>query len=201
MVTIEVTQVAEKRMYAEADTNPQVDIEWHTVPFGHKDSYALRVLAQLLSTRTGRLYKGLVLGSQVATSMDAAQDSHKWAGFFDISGEARDGHTPEEVEQGIYAEIDKLKKEEVPAEELQKVKNEFAAGEYRNCSANMPIFINSFKTTAKATGAKSTTPSAKIQAVTAADIKRVANKYFTKENRVVSIFTRKTTAAKPEAAQ
>ena len=31
----------------------------------------------------------------------------------------------------------------------------------------------------------------KIQAVTAADIKRVANKYFTKENRAVAIYTRK----------
>ena len=39
----------------------------HTVPFGHKDSYALSILSQVLSTRTGRLYKGLVLGSKVAS--------------------------------------------------------------------------------------------------------------------------------------
>ena len=31
----------------------------------------------------------------------------------------------------------------------------------------------------------------KIQAVTAADVKRVANEYFTKENRTVAIYTRK----------
>ena len=31
----------------------------------------------------------------------------------------------------------------------------------------------------------------KIQAVTAADVKRVASKYFTKENRTVAIYTRK----------
>jgi hypothetical protein len=48
-------------MNAEAEANPQVDILWHTVPFGHKDSYPLAILAQVLSTRTGRLYKGLVL--------------------------------------------------------------------------------------------------------------------------------------------
>src|SRR6266436_4004365 len=35
VVTVEMKQVAEKRMYAEAETNPQVDIMWHTVPFGH----------------------------------------------------------------------------------------------------------------------------------------------------------------------
>jgi predicted Zn-dependent peptidase len=31
----------------------------------------------------------------------------------------------------------------------------------------------------------------KIQAVTAADVKRVANEYFAKENRTVAIYTRK----------
>ena len=31
----------------------------------------------------------------------------------------------------------------------------------------------------------------KYQAVTAADVKRVANTYFTKENRAVAIYTRK----------
>ena len=39
----------------------------------------------------------------------------------------------------------------------------------------------------------------KIQAVTAADIKRVANQYFTKENRFVAIYTRKANSTKQEA--
>jgi predicted Zn-dependent peptidase len=38
---------------------------------------------------------------------------------------------------------------------------------------------------------------AKIQAVTAADVKRVANKYLTTENRTVAIYTRKA-GSKPE---
>src|SRR6185503_4502527 len=56
VVTLEVKQMAEKRMIAEAEANPQVDILWHTVAFQHRDSYALRILGQILSTRTGRLY-------------------------------------------------------------------------------------------------------------------------------------------------
>ncbi|MBI3191664.1 MAG: insulinase family protein, partial [Pedosphaera parvula] len=35
VVTLEVPQQAEKRMYAEAEANPMVDIVWHTVAFGH----------------------------------------------------------------------------------------------------------------------------------------------------------------------
>src|SRR5205807_4538526 len=108
VVTLEVKQLAEKRMNGEADTNPQVDIMWHTVPFEHKDSYALEILGQILSTRTGRLYKGLVLGSGIATSVSAEQGSQKWAGYFESSGEVREGHKPEELEQGIYDNIERL---------------------------------------------------------------------------------------------
>ena len=200
VITTEVPQLAEKRMNAEAEANPQVDIEWHAVPFGHKDSYALRVLGQLLSTRTGRLYKGLVLGSQVATSVDATPDPRKWAGDFDISGEAKEGKTPEQVEQGIYAELDKLKNEEVPAEELQKVKNEFAAGQYRKLTSNMAILYQLIQDDGEGDWHEINDEGAKIQAVTAADVQRVAKKYFTKENRMVSIFTRKPGSAPKEAA-
>ncbi len=35
----------------------------------------------------------------------------------------------------------------------------------------------------------------KLQAVTAADVKRVANQYFSKENRTVAVYTRKAGAA------
>jgi predicted Zn-dependent peptidase len=200
LITTEVPQLAEKRMYAEVEANPQVDVEWHAVPFGHKDSYALRVLAQLLSSLTGRLYKGMVLGSQVATSVDAGPDTRKWAGLFDISGEARDGKTPEDVEQGIYAEIEKIKKDGVPAEELQKVKNEFAANEYRKLSANMPILHQLIVNEGEGDWREINEAGPKIQAVTADDVQRVVKKYFTRENRVVSIFTRKTGSSK-EAAQ
>ena len=189
--TLEVKQLAEKRMYAEADTNPQVDIMWHTVPFGHKDSYALQILGEILSTRTGRLYKNLVLGSGVATSVNAGQGSQKWAGYFDVSGEARDGHKPEEVEQGIYDNIAKLQQEEVPAEELQKVKNNFAAGEYRRLSANFPILHQIIYYDGEGDWHEINAEGAKIQAVTDADVKRVANEYFSKENRTVAIYTRK----------
>jgi predicted Zn-dependent peptidase len=203
VVTLEVKQLAEKRMNAEADTNPQVDINWHTVPFGHKDSYALEILGQLLSTRTGRLYKGLVLGSGVATDTYADQGSQKWEGYFNAGGEVREGHKPEEVEQGIYDNLDKIKNEEIPAEELQKVKNNFAAAEYRRLSANSPILMQLIHTEGEGNWREINEAGPKIQAVTAADVKRVTNQYFTKENRAVAVYTRKAgaAAAKTDAAK
>lgn len=202
VVTLEVKQLAEKRMYAEAETNPQADIVWHAVPFGHRDSYALQVLAQLLSTRTGRLYKGLVLGSKVATEAYAQVDTRKWAGLFNAGGEAREGRKPEEVEQAIYAELEKLKNEEVPAAELQKVKNNFAAQEYRKLSANSPILMQLIHYEGEGDWHEINDAGKKIQAVTAADIQRVARTYLTRENRAVAIYTRKAgTPAKSEEKQ
>ncbi len=191
IVTMEMKQTAEKRLYAEAETNPQVDIMWHTVPFGHRDSYALEVMAQILSTRTGRLYKGLVLGSGVATEVFARQDSSKWNGLFDAGGEAKEGHKPEEVETAIYSEIDKLKETLVPDQELQKVKNNFAAAEYRKLSSNHAILFQIIGNEGEGDWHEINEAGPKTQAVTAEDIKRVANKYFTKENRNVAIYTRK----------
>ena len=195
LVTTEMPQSVEKRMNAEVAANPQVDIMWHTVPFAHKDSYALQILAQILSTHTGRLYKGLVLGSGVATDISASQNSQKWAGWFDISGEAAEGRTPEEVEKGIYAELDKLKHDPVPPEELQKVKNNFAAEQYRQLNSNQNILQNLIWNDGEGDWREINTAQPKLEAVTAADVMRVATEYFTKDNRAVAIFTRKPDAA------
>jgi predicted Zn-dependent peptidase len=196
VVTLEVRQEAEKRMNAEAETNPQVEILWHTVAFKHRDSYALELLAQVLSTRTGRLYKGLVLGSQVATDASAGQDSRKWAGMFYVGAEAATGHTPAEVEQAIYAEIDTLKNTPVPADELQKVKNNFAAGEYRRLSSNYAILMQIIGNEGMGDWREVNEAGPRYQAVTAADIQRVAQTYLTRENRTVASFTRKPSPSK-----
>jgi predicted Zn-dependent peptidase len=178
-------------MNAEAEVNPQVEILWKTVGFGHKDSYALQILSQILSTRTGRLYKGLVLNSKVATEASAGQHSLKQSGIFFADGEVAEGHTPDEVEQAVYREVEKLQNEPVPAKELQKVKNNFAANEYRKLGANMAILQQLIRTDGSGNWREINEAGPKLQAVTAADVQRVAQKYFTKENRTVCTFTRK----------
>ena len=171
---------------------------WHSVPFGHPDSYVLDVISQILSDRTGRLYKGLVLGKEVATSVFARQDSRKWAGLFNAGGEAKEGATPGDVEQAIYAEIERLKTEDVPGKELQKVKNQFAAYEYRKLRNNFFILIQLIFYEGLGDWKEINEGGPKAQAVTTEDIKRVATKYFTRENRAVATYTRKPGASKDE---
>jgi len=191
VITMEMPQKAEKRFYAEAETNPNVDIYWHTPAFGHKDTYALSVMSKILTGSTGRLKKELVLKSKLATDTFAWTRGMQYAGQFNAGGEVADGKDPAEVEAAIHAVIEKLKTEPVPAKELQKVKNNFAASEYRRLTSNHPILMQIIYTEGTGNWRELNTSGAKLQAVTAADIQRVAKKYFTKEKRAVAIYTRK----------
>jgi predicted Zn-dependent peptidase len=53
--TLEMPQQAEQRLVAYAETSPQVRVRYHSVPDGHKDEFALDVMASILNGRTGRL--------------------------------------------------------------------------------------------------------------------------------------------------
>ena len=203
VVTLEPKQGAEMRMMAEAETQPQVEIRYHTVGFQHKDSYALDVMSAILNGRTGRLYKDMVEGSKVASSAGAQQDSRKYAGAVSFEAATKGESTPVQLEEGWYAELKKLQTEAVPAGELQKVKNQAMADSYRRLQSNFFLLIQLAQAEALGDWSEINKESAKIQAVTAEDIKRVANQYFDKTNRSVATYTRKagaTMAADPELA-
>jgi predicted Zn-dependent peptidase len=196
--THEVKQLAEKRMIAYADTNPEVVIRYHTAADGHIDDFALGLLSDLLNGRTGRLQKSLVLSQKIANSASAFQDGRKYEGFFQFRGVAKQGHTPEEVEQALYKEIERLQKELVGDEELQKVKNQNAAGDFRRLQSNFALMIQLLVADGGRGWQTINTDPPRVQAVTAQDIQRVANRYFTPENRTVAIYYTRKGAATEE---
>ncbi len=191
MITTETPSVAEKRFYAEAETNPAAEIRWHTVAFVHQDVPALLALEQVLDGPTGRLQKGLVLGGGVATSARANCDPRKYEGLFSIQAECKEGRTPEELEKAIYAELEKLQKDPVPADELQKVKNRYLTDAYRQMGGGFLLLFRYVLAEGRGTWRDADRIDQAVQAVTAADIQQVARKYFTRENRTVAIWTRK----------
>jgi predicted Zn-dependent peptidase len=193
--TQEMQQLAEQRMVAYAETSPQARVRYHTVADGHADEFALVVLGDLLSGRTGRLYKSLVLQQEVANNASAGQNGSKYEGYFELRGTAKPGKSPEDVEQALYKEIEKLQKEPVPADELQKVKNQSAANQFRGLQSNFGLMVQLLLRDANRGWATINTDEARTQAVTPADIQRVANKYFKPENRTVAIYRTKQAAA------
>jgi predicted Zn-dependent peptidase len=192
--TSEMPQLAEKRMVAWAETVPQVRVRYHTVAEGHKDDFVLDILGSLLSGRTGRLYKSLVLQQAIANSAGAGQDARKYEGLFEISAVAKPGKTPEEVEQALYKEIERIQKELVDAKELQKVKNQYAANNFRGIQSNFGLMVQLLLRDNNRGWETINTDPGLHQAVSAEDIRRVANTYFKPENRTIGIYYTKKTA-------
>ena len=191
VVTLEMEQMAEKRMSAECDCQPQIEVRYHTVPFMHADSYALDVLAGLLNGRTGRLYKSMVLGDEIAASAFAGQNSSKYAGAFSFGGETKGEAMPEQLERAWYAQLEKIKSEPIPAEELQKVKNQIAADAYRRLQNPFFLMLQLLFYEGLGDWEYLNDWSGDTLAVTEADVKRVAGTYFAPENRAVAVYNRK----------
>ena len=202
VVTQEPKQIGEKRYNAEAETSPTVRISWHGVPFVHQDFKVLDVLTDVLSGRTGRLYKGLVMGKQLANEVSASVDSKKYAGTIDLEAVVKEGKEPAAVEQALYDEIERLKNEPVPAEELQKVKNQAKANAYRRLSSPFSIALQLLYYDGLGDWRYINTYADGVDAVTADDLQRASRQYFVKENRTVGVFLRKEGAAPedPEVA-
>ena len=203
VVTLEPKQIAEKRFNAEAETSPTVRIWWKGVPFVHKDFGALDLLTDILEGRTGRLYKGLVLGRQVANEVSASVDPLKYGGIVEVECVVKDGKEPAAVEQAVYEEMERLQKEPVPAEELQKVKNQAKANAYRRLASPISVAIQLMVYDALGDWTYINTSADRTDAVTAGDLQRVAKDYLTKETRTVAIFLRKegAIAEDPEIAK
>src|SRR6266436_329867 len=192
--TVEERQYGEQRMYASAETSPEVRIRFHTVADGHKDEPAFLILTTLLNDRTGRLYKSLVLDQQVANSAFAGHEGRKYEGFFEFRGVAKPGKTPEQVEQAIYNEIEKLQAELVPERELQKVKNQQAATNFRALQSSFSLMQQLLIADVNRGWQTINTDPPKLQTVTAEDIQRIAKKYFAPEGRNVLVLNTKRTA-------
>jgi len=188
--TTEMAQQSEKRMTGMADTTPQVQIRYHTVADGHVDEPALLVLGQILSGRTGRLFKSVVEEQDLATQASGGQSGLKYAGSFDLRAQAKGDVPPEQVEAAIYAELDRLKEEPVGERELQKVKNRNAAGQYRQLQSSFGLMVQMLIFESGRGWEVINTSGLGLEAVTAEDIQRVANTYFDETNRTVAIYYR-----------
>ena len=195
VVTLEQKQSAEMRMNAEGDFQPQVEVRYHTVPAGHKDSYALDMMSEILNGKTGRLYKTMIEGRSIASSGRAQADARKYAGLFSFEAETKGDATPEQLEQAWYEELKKLQDTPVDERELQKVKNQVAADNFRGLQNNFRLLVGMAYAEALVDWRELNEAPKRMQTVTAADIQRVAKTYFDVNNRSVATFKRKAGAA------
>ena len=209
--TAEPPQYSEKRIYGEGPAATNLQMMFHTPPAGHPDAAPLSVLAAILGgggggmrgygqrgggfgggANTGRLNKILVQEKQLAVSASASSRAQWYVGSFDFRSAPRVDKNvqPEDLEKEIWAEVEKIKKEGVTDLELQKVKNRNEAQFIRSLQG--PALAGSVGRAELHRGWRSIlADSEAYKAVTSDDVKRVAAKYFVKDNSLTAIYRRK----------
>ena len=188
--TIEPSQKASQRMVAEVNAQSEVEVRYHGVPFGHEDGYALDIMSAVLNGKTGRLYKAMVEGDEIAASVSFGADGKKYAGSISFYGTVKGGATPEDLELGWYEQVNLLQNEAVSERELEKVKNNVIADQYRGLQSNFFLMIQLGYMEALGDWEYINYSADKLLAVTADDIQRVANAYLIVNNSSVAIYNR-----------
>ena len=199
-----VTLAAEKRLvYEDRVQVPRLYVEWPSVGNHNDDNYALDVLGSILAgPRTARLTKQLVFDSQAAAGVSAGQNSSEDVGEFGITITPRPGHSLTSLELAMDSIVDRVKRDGPTAEEVQRAKAglelDFVRGLESNLGKGFQLAVGQ---TFDHDPAHYQVDFAKEQAVTAADVKRVANKYLGAGRVVLSVVPigKKDQASKPEA--
>lgn len=192
VVTLEVEQVAEKRLVGEADTNPTVQMLFHTPAFYHKDTFPLELLTAALQGRTGRLYRSLVEEKELVVGEPMARlETQKYAGALRIAAEVKEGRTHQQVEQAIVDELEKLKAEPLGERELQKLKNQVLADSHRRLRNNFFLLLQLIVYDSNGDWRYINEAPGLLQAVTADQIQDVARRYLEPKNRTVAWYERK----------
>ena len=188
--TIEPMQRAPQRMVADVDAQSQIEIRYHGVPFQHRDSYALEIMSSVLNGKTGRLYKALVEGKEIASDASFGVDTKKYAGALSFKATVMGDAAPRELENVWYEQVALLQSEPVSSYELEKVKNNVVADQFRQLQSNFYLMIQLGY--AEAIGGWEAINESKdyLLAVNTEDIMRVANTYLITTNSSVAEYHR-----------
>lgn len=103
---------------------PRVFMGWLTPAAYQPDDAELAVAASILGGgKSSRLYKSLVYERQIAQDVAATQTSLALGSTFVVDVTARAGHTPQELEAAIDAELERLRETGPTEREVERARN------------------------------------------------------------------------------
>jgi zinc protease len=185
---VEPVQTAEKRVkFYDNVQLPGIILAYHMPKMGTHDYYAVQLLTQLMSKgKSSRFEKEVVDKQQKAITAAAFDLGNEEPGLAIMLGIANMGISADDLEKSLLAEIEKLKKNGITDEEYSKLQNQ-AENDFVEQNQKVIGIANNLATyyTFQGNADLINTELASYKKVTKDDIKRVANKYFTKENRLV----------------
>lgn len=191
VTAVEPPAIDERRLVVRREQArlPVVNIAWHVPSHTSPDAPALELLSTLLSSgRASRLYQKLVYEKRMA--LGAGGDYSYFTldpSLFWFYAAPLPGQAPEAVEQALLAEIERLKQEVVPEEELARARNQIEASFVwqQDSVFSRASVLGRFEMLGSWRLLDDYLP--KLRAVTAADLQRVARTYFAVDRKNVSI--------------
>lgn len=201
LTTVEPPQKAERTVVLHETSQPFYIEGYHRPSYRDPDDAVYDVISDLLSSgRTSRLYRSLVRDKKIAVAAAGFSGfpGQKYPGLFAFLAVPLPGHTNQEQAQAIHDEIDRLKNQDVSDEELQMVKTRIKADLIRGLANNEGLAQQLATYQTRYGDWRELFRNVdRIDKVTKADIRRIANKTFVEGNRTVAMIDN-TSAKKPE---
>ncbi|SHG77893.1 Predicted Zn-dependent peptidase [Flavobacterium fluvii] len=187
---VEPVQTGERRITIKKEVEtPYLMIGYKTPESKNEDYYALNILSSVLSSgNSSRLYSSLVDQKELATEVFTDYSDTLDPNLFNVYLISNQDVKETDLEQAVYAEIEKIKKDGITEKELQKIKNQKLMEFYNqvetingksNNIGTYEVFFGDYRRMFDAP--------ANYNKVTVADVQRVAQKYLTKSNRTVAV--------------
>ena len=197
--TTEPPQNAERRVVLQEMSQPLYLEGYHRPDYRSPDDAVYDSIADLMSNgRTSRLYRALVRDKKIASDSAGftGLPGNKYPHLFAFYAFPLPGHKPDEMADAIHVEIEKLKKEDISDEELRMIKTRAKANLLRSLGSNEGLANNLALYQARYDDWRELFRSVdRIDRVSKADIRRVANQTFVPTNRTVGIIETKMPAA------
>lgn len=190
LATVEPSQEGERRFFLKKEAElPMIAVAYHVPNLRDNNGYALALLAVVLGEgKSSRLYKSLVIDKQLALDVDV---DYEWLSkdpnLFTIFMSVMPGKKPDEVENELYSELEKIKKSPPAVRELEKAKNQLEAYFIRRQDSNYSrgLLLGQFEILGDWRLIDKFLPG--IRSVEAAQLQRVAQEFLIQENRTVGI--------------
>jgi predicted Zn-dependent peptidase len=199
MTTVEPKQFAEKSVVIKDPTQPIYFEAYHRPDYRSPDDAVYDAIGDIFSNgRVSRLYRSLVRDQQIAAVAEGESPfpGDKYPSLFVFAAAPLPGHTDAEMATAIHKEIDKLKSSDVTDAELAMYKTRARADLLRGLADNQGL-ANALAQYQTRYGdwRELFRQLDRVDRVTKADIRRVANEVFVASNRTSAVVETQTPAA------
>jgi predicted Zn-dependent peptidase len=190
MTTVEPKQTAEREVIIREPTQPIYLEGYHKPDYRSPDDAVYDAITDIFSNgRTSRLYRSLVRDQRIALFAEGFSGfpGIKYPSLFAFYAVPMQGHTAEDLAPAIHKQLDLLKTTDVTDAELERFKSRARADLLRSLgdNANLANMLADYQTR-YGDWRHMFTEIQQIDAVSKADIRRVANQVFVESNRTTA---------------